>query len=612
MKANSTRSGALRKITLEFEFRHLSLLAAISIFSVIVLGTAVSAGQGTGCPDWPTCYGAFTPPGSSSALLEYAHRLATALAVPLLAAAVWWAARRKQDHRLILRSHAASLFAMLVLSLLSAIPFLRNTEWAGSLHLALALVSLSLVLVGTTAAYLQAHGNLIHNRLNWKTPFGRLVLETSTLTFMLLVSGSLVAATGATNACSGWPLCDGQLFPSSSLGWMNMAHRLLVLLTAILIFWLLLQAWRTQRSQVAVLVSATAGAVLFISQGLMGAVNVAQGYPEHLVALHSATSAAIWVTLTLLLTLTGLSSHSAQDEELESQEIVGRRPGELLKDFLMLTKPIVVALLLVTTFAGMIIGAKSWPAARLIFWTLLGGFLAAGGSGAINQYIDREDDIRMQRTSRRPIPAGRLTPAEGLAFGVAISLASFYLMVAFVNFLAALLSLAGIIYYVVLYSLLLKKTTVQNIVIGGGAGAIPPLVGWAAATGALTFPSLLLFAVIFMWTPPHFWALAIVRRKDYARAGVPMLPVVRGEKETRWQVFLYTMELVALTLILPVFGLGSSIYLVAAIVLGGMLLGSAYQVWKKEGNKIAWKMYRYSSMYLAFLFLALMIDRLLL
>jgi protoheme IX farnesyltransferase len=259
----------------------------------------------------------------------------------------------------------------------------------------------------------------------------------------------------------------------------------------------------------------------------------------------------------------------------------------------------------------MVIAAQEWPSFSLTFWTLLGGFLAAGGSGAINQYIDRVDDTKMQRTQKRPIPAGRLTPAEGLAFGVGIALASFYLLTAYVNFLAALLSLAGIFYYVLLYSIFLKKTTVQNIVIGGGAGAIPPLVGWAAATGSLNIPSLFLFAIVFMWTPPHFWALALVRRNDYARAGVPMLPVVRGEKETRWQILIYTIELVGLTLLLPVFGLGGSVYLIGAVALGGWLLSAAWKVWKQEGNKVAWKMYRYSSMYLAFLFVILMIDRLL-
>ena len=241
-----------------------------------------------------------------------------------------------------------------------------------------------------------------------------------------------------------------------------------------------------------------------------------------------------------------------------------------MRDFLTLTKPIVVLLLLVTTYAGMVVGGKAWPSFSLTFWTLLGGFMAAGGSSAINQYIDRDLDKNMQRTQKRPLAAGRMTPAEGLAFGLALSVFSFYIYAGFVNLLAAFLSLAGIIYYVVLYSILLKKATVQNIVIGGGAGAIPPLVGWAAATGGLNIPALFLFAIVFMWTPPHFWALAIVRKKDYARAGVPMMPVVRGEKETRWQILIYTLELVAVTLLMPVFKFTGTIYLVSAVALGRM------------------------------------------
>jgi protoheme IX farnesyltransferase len=326
--------------------------------------------------------------------------------------------------------------------------------------------------------------------------------------------------------------------------------------------------------------------------------------------LHIVTAGAVWVAFIIQVSLVGLANRTTKEEAAEIKIWKDRDLKVLLKDYLLLTKPIVVALLLVTTFAGMVVGAQAWPSLSLVFWTMLGGFLAAGGSGAINQYIDRYDDHKMQRTAQRPLPAGRLTPGEGLAFGVAAALASFYLMVAMVNFLAALLTLAGIIYYVLLYSMLLKKTTVQNIVIGGGAGAIPPLVGWAAATGSLNVPALFLFAVVFMWTPPHFWALALVRKNDYARAGVPMLPVVRGEKETRWQIFLYTIELVILTLVLPLFGLGGGIYFVAAIVLGGLLLLSAWRVWRGEGNKVAWKMYRHSSMYLAFLFLALMVDAL--
>jgi protoheme IX farnesyltransferase len=204
-----------------------------------------------------------------------------------------------------------------------------------------------------------------------------------------------------------------------------------------------------------------------------------------------------------------------------------------------------------------------------------------------------------------------MTPAEGLAFGVGLLFIAFYLMSGFVNLLAALLSLAGMIYYVLLYSIFLKKTTVQNIVIGGGAGAIPPMVGFAATTGHVNLTALFLFAIIFMWTPPHFWALALVRAKDYARAGIPMLPVVRGERETRKQILIYTIELVILTVLMAVVGLAGTVYLVSAILLGIWLLYGAWQVWKEGGNKIAWKMYRWSSMYLAFLFAALMVDALL-
>jgi protoheme IX farnesyltransferase len=329
--------------------------------------------------------------------------------------------------------------------------------------------------------------------------------------------------------------------------------------------------------------------------------EVTRGYPLYLMVLHALTVVALWAGLLGLVIFSGLMA----------RETVAFPPLDVkqrLRDFLTLTKPIVVLLLLVTTFAGMVVGGKAWPSASLTFWTLLGGFMAAGGSSAINQYIDRDLDKNMQRTQKRPLAAGRMTPAEGLAFGLAISVLSFYLYAAFVNLLAAFLSLAGIIYYVVLYSILLKKATVQNIVIGGGAGAIPPLVGWAAATGSLNIPALFLFAIIFMWTPPHFWALAIVRKKDYSRAGVPMMPVVRGEKETRRLILIYTIELVALTLLMPVFKFTGTIYLVSAIGLGLWLTFTAWQVWCKKGNKIAWKMYRYSSMYLAFIFLALMLD----
>lgn len=446
-------------------------------------------------------------------------------------------------------------------------------------------------------------------KLSYRSSFGRTSLVLLSMLFILLISGMIVTKSQSGLSCASWPLCDGNLIPSDLAGRLSVAHRAIVLITSIMMVITLLQAWRTQRSQTRILVATTIGVVLFFSQALMGA-KLVDGFPAYLVLLHKATAAAVWITMVAQVVMIGLAGRSTQDELDEAAQIKDRKG--FWKDLLMLTKPIVVILLLVTTFAGMLIGAREMPQLSIILWTLLGGFMSAGGSGAINQYIDREDDRKMQRTQKRPIPSGRLTPGEGLSFGIAMVIGSFYLVTAFVNILAALLILAGIVYYVFIYSIILKKTTVQNIVIGGGAGAIPPLVGWAAATGSLTFPALFLFAIVFMWTPPHFWALAIVRRKDYARAGVPMLPVVRGDDETRWKIFLYSAGLVGLTLILPIFGLGGSIYFVSAVILGLWILSAAQKVWRQGGNKLAWKMYRYSSMYLAFIFLALMVDRLVL
>jgi protoheme IX farnesyltransferase len=609
MNANRQQTSSQTHLT---SLRNLALAAALVVFLVIVAGGIVSAtGAGGACPDWPTCLGSYAPPAGDSALIDYAHRAATLLAALLILGSAYlaWKDRRDDLPSLITGPLYAAAGLMLVQILLGWVVSQTPgaTPWLSSLHLGLSLLTLALTLLAVVTLFYQQQG-IVVRKLSFHSPFSRLALTNLASFFVLLVSGALVKSSGASLACRGWPLCGEGLLPAEPAGWISLGHRLVVAIAGVLMLSLFWRAWRTQRTQAPILVSATVAAVLFISQALLGA-QMVQGYPAYLLGLHQATAVAVWGSLVILVAAVGLARRSAEEERAEALSIVGRKG--LARDLLMLTKPIVVALLLVTTFAGMVIGAQQWPSAGLAFWTLLGGFLAAGGSGAINQYIDREDDTKMQRTQKRPIPSGRLTPAEGLAFGVGLALASFYLLTAFVNFLAALLSLAGIIYYVLLYSIFLKKTTVQNIVIGGGAGAIPPLVGWAAATGSLNIPSLFLFAIVFMWTPPHFWALALVRRNDYARAGVPMLPVVRGEKETRWQILIYTVELVGLTLLLPVFGLGGSVYLIGAVVLGGWLLSAAWRVWKQEGNKVAWKMYRYSSMYLAFLFVLLMIDRLL-
>ncbi len=593
-----------------FSFMRLVLVTAVIIlFSGTVLGGIVRYyDAGGACLDWPTCLGNWLPPRaalSASVSLDYLHRLLSGLGVCLALTAAGVAWFREKVNRGIMRPLLIAVGLSIVQVLIGGILFLnpdhQSQPWLSSLHMALSLGTQFVVVQAAVIAF--ALPASVSRKLKYQSPYARLSLAVLVIVFILLASGLLVARSQPISACIGWPLCIPQKMP----GWIALGHRLWVGLTAIILAIFFIQSWRTQRSQVMALASATAAFILFGAQALLGS-RMVSSPPAYLLVIHQATAVAVWLVLAAHVTTVGLAARTAQDERLEALTFKERKG--MTRDLLSLTKPVVVALLLVTTYAGMVIGLRAWPSASLVFWTLLGGFMAAGGSGAINQFIDRIDDSQMQRTQKRPIPSGKLMPAEGLAFGIALVLASFFIFIAFVNLLSALLSLAGTVYYVLIYSILLKKTTVQNIVIGGGAGAIPPLVGWAAATGSLNVPALFLFAVVFMWTPPHFWALALVRRNDYARAGVPMLPVVRGEKETRWQILIYTIELVILTILLPLFGLGGSVYLVGACVLGLWLGGTAWRVWRVGGNKVAWKMYRYSSMYLAFLFVVMMADAL--
>ncbi len=430
-----------------------------------------------------------------------------------------------------------------------------------------------------------------------RTSFARHTLLLLVVVFVLTVVGRLVAITNAMSFCSGWPFC----IPTAPVGYLMLLHFAMVGLASLVMLVVWRKAWREQRHHKVLLPLTTITGVLFLGQSLVGALNTTAHYPLHLLVLHSLTAVALWISLAMLVFISGMLK---EDGVSDYQGTFKQR----VKDFFILSKPIIVLLLLVTTYGGLVAGGKAWPSASLTFWTLFGGALAAAGSSALNQYIDRELDKNMQRTSKRPLADGRLTPAEGLSYGLALCLVSYYVMAGYVNLLAALLSLTGIFYYVFFYSVWLKKATVQNIVIGGGAGAIPPMVGWAAATGELTLAAWILFAIIFMWTPPHFWALAIVRKNDYARAGVPMLPVVEGEEKTRKQILIYTIELIAVTLLLPILNLAGTIYLVSAIVLGALLFYAAWKVFRVGGNKVAWMMYRWSSMYLAFIFLALILD----
>ncbi len=280
----------------------------------------------------------------------------------------------------------------------------------------------------------------------------------------------------------------------------------------------------------------------------------------------------------------------------------------LLRDMVMLTKPRIISLLLVTTVAPMFVAGN--PGWLLCLVVLVGGYLMAGGANAVNMYLDRDIDTQMSRTRLRPIPSGRMGPRSVLAFGVALATAATFLLARFTNVLAALLALGGFYFYVFVYTRWLKRTTPQNIVIGGAAGAFPPLVGWASMTGSIDLTAVFLFLIIFYWTPPHFWALALLKQKDYGRAGIPMAPLVWGERETIRQMLWYNVILIALTLLPFTFGAFGTIYLVSATVLGGILLAGVIRVSRSaDWAKPAWWVYKFSLLYLALLFLAMVIDR---
>ena len=291
-----------------------------------------------------------------------------------------------------------------------------------------------------------------------------------------------------------------------------------------------------------------------------------------------------------------------------SEVAAGQRQRSLAADLVMLTKPRIISLLLVTTAAPMYIaGSPSWFTLLIV---MVGGYLMAGGANAVNMYIDQDIDDRMARTRLRPIPGGRMTPRAVLAFGLALAVGATWLLARYVNVLTSTLALGGFYFYVFVYTRWLKRTTPQNIVIGGAAGAFPPLVGWAATTGTVDLTAIYLFLIVFYWTPPHFWALALLKQVDYGRAGVPMAPVVWGERETMDQMLWYTILLIALTVIPVAYGAFGIIYLVSALALGGALLWGVIRMRRaKPWTGAAWWVYKYSLLYLALLFVAMVVDK---
>ena len=344
---------------------------------------------------------------------------------------------------------------------------------------------------------------------------------------------------------------------------------------------------------------------------------VAAGWVAHrrllgpaLLALFSFLAAALVISTPAHLALAGLSLASALVLVVQTfrGEPVGRATW---RDYVTLTKPRIMSLLLLTGAAGMFVGAQGVPPLGTFAVTMAGLALACGGSSALNHVLDRDLDRLMRRTGHRPVAEDRVTPERALEFGLTLMAFSFVLLASLVNVLTAALALVGGLFYVLVYTRWLKRSTPQNIVIGGAAGAVPPLVGWAAATGNLTLPALFLFLIVFFWTPPHFWALALVIKRDYAAARVPMLPVVRGDDETARQIVWYSIVLVGVTLLPFAWHTAGVAYLAAALLLGALFLRLAWRLRRETTTKRAGALFHYSLLYLALLFVALAVDPLL-
>lgn len=298
----------------------------------------------------------------------------------------------------------------------------------------------------------------------------------------------------------------------------------------------------------------------------------------------------------------------------ERQLLAEQEPGRysrtlaVVNDYVTLTKPPIILLLLITAAGGMFLAAEGIPPLPLLGLVWAGGALASAGANAINHQLDRDIDLIMSRTRQRPVADQRISPPKALGFGILLNILAFLVLWTWVNPLAAALTLTATLFYVFVYTLWLKRTTPQNIVIGGAAGAIPPLVGWAAVTGGLDLPAVYLFAIVFFWTPPHFWALSLLIQQDYERAGIPMLPVVATRDYTTLNIFLYSLVLVGITAVFAASPAVHGIYLLAALVLGGVFLALAWLLKRDSTRKRARTLYLFSLLYLALLFVSLMVD----
>ena len=590
--------------------------AVVTYFLIALGGTVLATNSGLSCPDWPLCYGQAYYSGSYQVFLEQFHRFTAAtvsiLIVLLVIGIITWA---RKDRMLLTMAIAAPLLLAIQIVLGGLTVLWKLPPQIITAHLGTALAILAILI---TIAVLSGKPAPSKEHPTKTRKFAQLAITNALLVYILMLLGSYVTGSGAALACPGWPLCTPASWAvSNHLADINILHRVYAVFVGLVTLWTVISAlrrWRVARGQAIV---GLVGGLLFVYQAIVGGLIVLLYEPAFVAGLHLALATAVWGILVLVAALASNQLRAAPQqqeiEKLEQAEDEARKDigvvRQTIANYVDLMKPHVTVLLLGVTAAAMAIANQGLPPLGLTLVTLLGGAMAAGSANCINCYIDRDIDQLMGRTQRRSLPSGRVEPRQALIFGIMLGMASFIILAAFVNLLSAVLAFSAILFYVFVYTMWLKRSTVQNIVIGGAAGAVPVLVGWAAITNSLSLPAIWLFAIIFFWTPPHFWALSLLIQKDYEKAGIPMLPVVKGEAETRRQILLYSLLLLAITLVLFVMGTMGYFYLAGAVILGGGLVYLAIRLWRDQSKKWARRLFWYSNMYLAAIFAIMVLDR---
>src|SRR6266704_808957 len=496
----------------------------VTYFLIALGGTVLATDSGLSCPDWPLCYGQAYYSGTYRVFLEQFHRFTAAtvsiLIVLLLIGIIAWA---RKDRALLTMAIVIPVLLAIQIVLGGLTVLWKLPPQIITAHLATALAIFAIMI---TIAVLSSKPASANEHPGKTRKFAQLAITNALLVYILMLLGSYVTGSGAALACPGWPLCTPASWPMSNhLAAINILHRVYAIFVGLVTLWTVIAAlrrWRVARGQAMI---GLVGGVLFVWQAIVGGLIVLLKEPAFVAGLHLALATAVWGTLVLLAALASNQLRAAPQqqeiEEMEQAETEAKKEigvvRQTIANYIDLMKPHVTVLLLGVTAAAMSIANQGLPPLALVIPTLLGGAMAAGSANCINCYIDRDIDQIMGRTQRRSLPSGRVEPRQALAFGIFLGISSFVVLALFVNLLSAVLACSGILFYVFVYTMWLKRSTVQNIVIGGAAGAVPVLVGWADITNNLSLPAIWLFAIIFFWTPPHFWALSLLIQKDYEK-----------------------------------------------------------------------------------------------